>query len=228
MGVERPTPDDSNDEPELKPVHFFFPYLTPEESKRFDHESVLLIERRQKVIRMVRERKSYREIKDTLNISLGTVSNDVQAVMNGYMLIAARDAKEHIAEMLARLDHREQQIERAWDKSLGELVETSDTRRKTAAGAQDVSVVKQKERTGNPMYSAQLLAIWDRRARLLGLLSKNDLAAEGRAVELQQSRENALAGMSDSEIENEINKIVEGIRPATTSGAGEGEATSGT
>lgn len=228
MGSERPTPDDSNDEPELKPVHFFFPYLTPEESKRFDHESVFLIERRTKVMRMVRERKSYREIKDALNISLGTVSNDVQAVMNGYMLIASKDAKEHIADMLAKLDHREQQIERAWDKSLGELIETSDTKRKTASGDHNVSVVKQKEKTGNPMYTAQLLECLKMRARLLGLLSKNDLAAEGRAVELQRSGENALAGLTDSEIENEILRIVEHRRSAAVEGPGAGESTPGT
>lgn len=228
MGVEQTPPDESNDEPEVKPAHFFLPYLTLEESKRLDHESVLLMERRKKVIRMVCERKSYREIKDILGISLGTVSNDMEAVTNGYMLLAAKDVKQHIADMLVKLDHREQQIERAWDKSLGELVETSDTKRKTKEGVHDTAVVKQKERTGNPMYTAQLIAIWDRRARLLGLLSKNDVSAESRAVELQRGNGSDLGGMSDSEIDNAIHKILEGLRPATPPGTGEGEATPGT
>lgn len=108
------------------------------------------------------------------------------------------------------------------------MIETSDTKRKTASGDHNVSVVKQKEKTGNPMYTAQLLECLKMRARLLGLLSKNDLAAEGRAVELQRSGENALAGLTDSEIENEILRIVEHRRSAAVEGPGAGESTPGT
>lgn len=225
MGVEQTPPDDSTDEREIKPLHFFFPTITPEEGRTLDNETVAISERRVMVMRLYRERKSMRQIAEELKVSLGTVWNDIDAVMQGYKLMAAKDAKEHIAELLSQLSHREQQIEQAWAKSLGELVETSDTKRKTAAGDHNVSVVKQKEKTGNPMYTAQLLECLKMRARLLGLLSKNDLAAEGRAVELQRSDENAMAGMSDSEVDHEIAKLLEQLRHGTTSGTDPGEGT---
>lgn len=228
MAVEHANPDEIGDGREVKPVHFFFPTITPEEGRTLDNETVIISERRTKAMRMYRERRTMREIAAELKVSLNTICRDINAVMEGYKLIAAQDAKDHIAELLSQLSHREHQIEQAWAKSLGELVETSDTKRKTAAGDHNVSVVKQKEKTGNPMYTAQLLECLKMRARLLGLLSKNDLAAEGRAVELQRSGENVLAGMSDSEVDDAIRKILDGIRPEAASGTGEGEATPGT
>lgn len=227
MAAEHAHSDDDGGK-EIKPLHFFFPTITPEEGRTLDNETFLISERRVAVMRLYRERKSMRQIAEELKVSHNTVWHDIDAVMQGYKLMAAKDAKEHIAEMLSQLAHRECQIEQAWAKSLGEAVETSATKRKSALGDQDTTAVKKKNLLGNPMYTAQLLAIWDRRARLLGLLSKSDVAADTRVVELQKSGNSDLAGMSDSEIDNAIHKILEGLRPATPPGTGEGEATPGT
>lgn len=173
--------DQSESEPEgdptLRPIHFFFPTITPEEAKTLDSETVAIADRRTRVMHLYRERKSMRAIAEELGLKLTTVHRDINAVMDGYHRMTAKNVKDHIAEMLSQLAHREYQIELAWAKSMGEVVETSATKRKTSNGDHDTTAIKKKHLTGNPNYSAQLLKCWEYRARLLGLLRKDDIDA---------------------------------------------------
>lgn len=158
------------------PIEFFFPEADP--GGTVDHETVLITERRVRVMRLYRQRQGMRAIAAAVGCSLGTVHADIHAVLDGYKRQAVRDAGWHLADMLERLNHIEGEIAADLERSRGEFVETSATRRPAAGGGtQDQHAVKKRSKYGDPRLLALLAGCWDRRARLLGLLKDQDRQA---------------------------------------------------
>jgi hypothetical protein len=158
----------------ITPLSLLFPEITEEESKLIDGETALIMERRSRVMNLYRLGKPMRTIAETLKSSLTTVHRDIHTVLDGYKRIAARSAKDHIADMLQRLAHREAQIEEDLERSRGEFQETSTSRRNVGNSTQDQAVVKKRSKYGDPKLHALLLGCWDRRCKLLALLMPSE------------------------------------------------------
>jgi hypothetical protein len=158
----------------ITPLSSLFPEITEEEAHLLDGETAMIAERRSYIMTLYRRRMSMRAIAELAKCSLGTVHRDIHVVLEGYKRIAARAAKDHIADMLQRLAHREAQIEEDLDRSRGEFQETSTSRRSTANGTQDQAVVKKRTKYGDPRLHALLQGYWDRRCKLLALLNPAD------------------------------------------------------
>lgn len=151
--------------------------MTEEEAKTLDNETVIIMERRARVMSLYRSGRTMRDITTEVKVSLRTIHKDIHFVFDGYKRIAARNAAEHIADALQRLTSREIDIEQEWEKSKGEYVETVSGRRAQGQEASDMASVKKRQRYGDPRLATLLLQCWDRRCKLLGLLSGDDLKA---------------------------------------------------
>ena len=167
-------PDTPSD---LAALSFFFPEVTPEEARALDGDTVKIMERRVRVMALIRAGRKVAGIAAELGCSVSTIQRDLSAVLDGYRRVAARSAEEHTAEALGRLAERETDIQTEWDRSKAD--ETQRLTEKTEGRGKDASAqaqVRNKPRYGDPRLAALLLAIWDRRCRLLGLLRGAGLA----------------------------------------------------
>jgi hypothetical protein len=179
MDPESPNTDgDGGIDPEkleaLRPLSFFFPEVTSEEARTLDAETLRIMERRVRIMDLYRRRKPMKEIAAEVKCSLGTVHHDIHTVLAGYKRIAARTAQEHIADALQRLADREADIETEWEKSKVERVELFEDER--ASGS--TMKLKTKQGYGDPRLAALLLQCWDRRCKLLGMLTAADLGGK--------------------------------------------------
>lgn len=163
-----PVPDD------LAPLSFFFPELTDEEARTIDGETVAIMERRAKVMGLYRRNLSMRAIAQQVGCNFSTVCRDVRAVLAGYRKYASRGAREHLADALQRLAATEADFTAQWDKSKGELVESTALRRSGRAATESASV-KRRQQYGDPRLGALILRCQAQRSVLLGLMSR-DLA----------------------------------------------------
>jgi hypothetical protein len=174
--METETAPDGGLDPEklktLSPLSLLFPEVTAEEAQILDSETARIMERRVRVMDLYRAGKSMPRIRETIGCSLGTVHNDIHTVLEGYKRVAARSAQEHIADCLQRLNAREVDIHAEWEKSKGERIETHAENRNGSSTAK----LKKKQAYGDPRLAVLLLQCWDRRCKLLGVLSGTDLA----------------------------------------------------
>ena len=181
MGADNATGSDGDGgiDPEklesLKPLGLLFPEVTDEEGRTLDNETLLIAERRIRVIARYRRRESMRQISIAEKCSFGTVRNDIHVILENYKRIAARSAQEHIADQLQRLADREADIEAEWEKSKGERIETHAEQRNGSSTAK----LKKKQAYGDPRLAMILLQCWDRRCKLLGLLQPGDFGKDG-------------------------------------------------
>lgn len=166
-------------------IRILWPEVAPEEQDQFDHESAVMAERKAKVFRLYTRGMSCRAIADQLAAEAGsgksvetrhysTISRYVREIYENYRLIALQDAASHVATQLAKLDAMETELWTAWDRSKGEMVETTTGRRSTASGSHDTAAVKKKQREGNHKIMALIQGCWDRRCKLLGLMKSED------------------------------------------------------
>lgn len=178
---EVPFDEDAVDET-ITPLSFFFPEVTEEEARKVDGETAIIMERRCRVMALYRQRRTMQEIASALKCGIGTVHRDIHAVLEGYKRIAARTTHEHLVDELQRIAHREADTEREWERSKGELVETSASKRNKF----DATSVKKKQRVGDPRLMSLLLKWTELRCKLLGLLKPdNDAAANDAAMYLK-------------------------------------------
>lgn len=163
------------DEPpaDLPPAGVYFPDEATAGGP-VDHETALIAERRVRVMALYRAKRSMRAIAELVGCSLGTVHADVHAVLEAYKLRAGQQAAWHVADLLQLLSHREAQVEADLERSKGEFVESSTSRRRTAGGPLDQATVKRRQKYGDPRLHALLQGYWDRRAKLLGAFRDSD------------------------------------------------------
>lgn len=147
-----------------------------------DDERFFVAERRAKTARMYQQKRTMRQISAELKVSLGTVHSDIQAVLNGWRQFARQSVADLIVLELARLAHREADIEVEWEKSKGDLTETATGRRTNTSGTFDTAAVKKRQRNGDPRLAALLLKCWEMRCKLLGLLRPEDFASKGNVL----------------------------------------------
>lgn len=175
METENAPSDDIGPVPDsVTALSFFFPELTEQEAKLLDGETARIMERRTRVMALYRRGLSMEAIRKEVGCSVGTVHHDIHTVFEGYKRFAARSAQEHIADALQRLAAREADIEREWERSKGEQIESTQGKRDGRVRTGQATV-KKKQRYGDPRLAALLMQCWDRRCKLLGLLKPDDL-----------------------------------------------------
>lgn len=141
-----------------------------------DAERMIVAERRAKTARLYYGRKTMREIAAELKIGLATVHDDIHTVLEGWARYARQNLAMLVVNELARLNELERDITVEWEKSKGEVVETSTGRRTGGSGGgQDTAAVKKKQRYGDPRLAALLLKCWESRCKLLKLLTPDDM-----------------------------------------------------
>jgi lambda repressor-like predicted transcriptional regulator len=153
-------------------LEFFYPELAEGERRTLDHETFIIADRRRLVAELMHRRFSVREIARQVKMSESTVRTDMEVLIENWKRIAAADMASHMAHSLQKLDAREADLEREWEKSKGEQVEATITKR----GAVSNSTLKKKQRCGDPRYMELILKVMDRRFQLLGLLKASELA----------------------------------------------------
>src|SRR5262245_45961432 len=153
MGAESHPSDDAGDSgpvPEsVTPLSFFFPELNEDEARLLDGETARIMERRARVMALHRRGLSVEAIRAEIGCSVGTVHHDIHTVFEGYKRFAARSAQEHIADALQRLAAREVDIEREWERSKGDQVESTQGKRDGKSPGGQVCV-KKRQRYGDP------------------------------------------------------------------------------
>ena len=185
MAVKTDPPAD--DEPDVKPLSFFFPEITEDEARTLDHETFAIAERRTRVIGMYRDRMTMTRIATECRCSLATVCRDVHAVLEGYKRLSARAADAKLADLLQQLQRREEQLEAAWFRSMGEPLPAFAPKRagRGKAAAADADGPPRRPRDGKAEYASLLLRVLETRAKLWGLLSEDAKSSLAGAGQLQ-------------------------------------------
>ena len=178
--------DPPDDEEYVKPLSFFFPEITEDEARTLDHETFAIAERRTRVIGMYRDRLPMTRIAAECRCSLATVSRDIHAVLEGYKRLSARSADAKLSDLLQQLQRRENQLEEAWFRSMGEVPPALVP--KKAADAMPAAAddyLPKKARDGKAEYASLLLRVLETRAKLWGLLSEDAKSSLAGAGQLQ-------------------------------------------
>jgi len=144
-----------------------------------DNERFLVAERRAKSARLYQQKKTMRQIAAELKVSLQTVHADIHAVLEGWKLYARQNMAQLIVSEIARLAHREADIEIEWERSKGSY--TEDNAQTGSRGQNSFSQASRKtrQRYGDPRLAALLLKCWEMRCKLLGMLKPDDLSSRG-------------------------------------------------
>jgi hypothetical protein len=173
-------------QPEIEVVpalRILWPEVAPDEQLTLDPESAVMAEVKAKVFRCYVKFKSVRKTAEVLAsegkgdgnprpIHYSTVSRYVREVVDNYRLIQLQDAATNAAMMLGKYVTLETELWEEWEKSKGELIETSTTRRTTAAGQNDTAMVKKKQTRANIKIAAEIRTCLDRQSQLLGLIDR--------------------------------------------------------
>lgn len=162
----------------VTPLSVFFPNITDEEARFLDGETMLIAERRARCMTLYRAGMGMEAIRRELKCSIGTVHNDLHTVLENYKRLALKDAAWHTADMLSRLAHREHEVEIDLERSRGEQVETSTSKRSSGSGDFGQAAVKKRTKFGDARLHSLLQGYWDRRAKLMGLLRTEDFKKE--------------------------------------------------
>jgi hypothetical protein len=106
-------------------------------------------------------------IADKLGISQATVSRDLETIVQGWKAEAVSDMDEIKAKELAKLDALEVEAYAAWQASKGESQKKVVEDRPGKSGGKFAKIETQQS-DGDPRFLQALLAIQDRRAKILG------------------------------------------------------------
>jgi hypothetical protein len=171
-------------EPEVgQALRILWPEVAPDEQVKLDPESAFMAEQKAKVFRCYVKFKSVRKTAEVLAsegkgdgnprpIHYSTVSRYVREVVDNYRLIQLQDAATNAAMMLGKYVALESELWEEWEKSKGELIETSTTRRTTLNGQNDTAMVKKKQTRANIKIAAEIRTCLDRQSQLLGLIDR--------------------------------------------------------
>ena len=174
---EPPTPADAPDDGPT-PQTLLYPELTADEARSLDPKSFRIMERRSRVMSLYRKGRSMGAIAVEVGCSVGTVSNDIHAVLDGYLRWTLKSVREHVADGLQRLAEEEAQLRAEVEKSQAEAVETfTETTVTDGKPARHRAWVKKRRRPTDHHLFRLLFACWDRRCKLLGLLDAPAAAA---------------------------------------------------
>ena len=124
-------------------------------------------EKRQvEVAKLMREGKVYREIRDILGISLGTIKNDVEDIIGEWRTLQAEEYNEHVTAELYRLLQIDEQAAEQWEES-----KTRKRTKTTAHGAGENMMITTEVITSvpDPKYLDIRADISTKICRLLGL-----------------------------------------------------------
>jgi len=154
-----------------------------EEGSYLDNERLIIAERRKKASELYLAKWSMRKIADELKVSLRTVQRDIHAVLDGWEKYTKQNYSRLIVNELARLAHRESDIEIEWEKSKGEVTETSTGKRRVNGNTHDTAAVKKKQRYGDPRLAQLLLRCWELRCKLLKLLTAEDVLQKDKVIQ---------------------------------------------
>lgn len=147
--------------------------------RNLDNERFLIAERRAKAASLYHAKKSMREISAQLKVSLQTVHADIHAVLDGWKRFARQNMAELIVRELARLAHREMDIEIEWERSKTSYSEDSAQAGTRGQNQFGQTSRKTRQRFGDPRLAALLLKCAEMRYRLLGILKPEDISARG-------------------------------------------------
>jgi hypothetical protein len=139
-----------------------------------DRESAKTAERRARIFRAFTRGRSMLQIAEEHEITKTAVSRDVTHVLDSFRLSATQEASVHIARELARLATLETELWEAWDHSKADGIETTTSKREGRTPGGEARV-KKKQRDGDGGIMRLILACWDRRCKLLGLLKAEDM-----------------------------------------------------
>lgn len=106
-------------------------------------------------------------IADKLGISQATVSRDLETIVQGWKAEAVSDMDEIKAKELAKLDALEVEAYAAWQASKRESQKKVVEDRPGKSGGKFAKIETQQN-DGDPRFLQALLAIQDRRAKILG------------------------------------------------------------
>jgi hypothetical protein len=141
------------------------------------------LDRRQKVAALYLQGKTQWDIARLVNVSQGTVSNDLAAIREDWLASALRDFDSKKAEELAKLDRLEAEAWEAWQRSKedaetvrkkSEQVRTSEGRgknqRSTLVPVKVVMELTKKGQAGDPRFLEQVRWCVETRLKLMGLM----------------------------------------------------------
>jgi hypothetical protein len=128
-------------------------------------------QRRQIVAGMYLEGKTQHEIAIEVNVSQGTISNDLKAIQKLWIekSIEAIDKKK--AEELAKIDKLERTYWESWERSL-EAFKSKTVKGKKAEAGKDANIeqtLKEEERVGDPRFLTGVQWCIEKRLKLFGL-----------------------------------------------------------
>jgi hypothetical protein len=148
-------------------------------------------ERRRKVAELFLGGKAQHEIRNLLGLNPGKgdvmVCTDLRAIREEWKRDAVRDFDEAKGKQLAKLEHLERTLWKAWERSCEEFLETNVSKKQVRAGKllgvdEDggsemvddtiTTGVSKGRRDGNPAFTAQILQVIREQAELLGLITK--------------------------------------------------------
>lgn len=144
-----------------------------------DNERFVVAERRAKAARLYQSKKTMRQIAAELKVSLNTVHLDIHAVLEGWKLYARQNMAQLIVSEIARLAHREADIEIEWERSKVSYSEDNAQTGTRGSNTFNQASRKTRQRYGDPRLAALLLKCWEMRCKLLGMLRPEDLQNRG-------------------------------------------------
>ena len=80
-------------------------------------DQVKIEARQAQVAKLLQEGKVYREMRDILKISLGTIVNDVNDIINEWRTLQSERFNEHVTAELYRLLQIDEEAHKEWEES---------------------------------------------------------------------------------------------------------------
>lgn len=160
-----------------------------------------IAERRRKVAKLMLLRLSQREIARRLGVSNGLIAQDAKAILADYREQARQDIGTWVARELRKYDEDELEAREAWERSKEDREKRVQVRRQNGHEVFE-DRTETEGRLPDPQYLARILAIQERRAKLLGLdspdvtqlltaMSHEEWMARVREVEEREGKDDA-------------------------------------
>ena len=105
------------------------------------------------------------EIAELLKINQSTVSRDLKVIQEEWRKSTLIDMNEAKQRELARIDQLEREAWQAWERSIGEKIET--TNKKSGEGTEET--VRKRTEAGDPRYLSVIAECIEKRMKILGL-----------------------------------------------------------